>query len=141
MNQSAALAGLLRDRNSDFRAVRKAQFQGSPMLIVCSGAFGRSAVAVSDRRLLRARLDFDSQVLYSRTASSASRWRRIASAPNQQFLDANSYSAFIGGFFDNTGRGREMQMTDVDRRAKEGPFRKLTVSRHFNAALCNYRFT
>ena len=78
----AALADILRDRNSHLRIVRKAKFEDSPMIIVCSRAIGRSAIAVSGRRLLRARLDFNGQVSDSGTASSASRWRRIASLPN-----------------------------------------------------------
>jgi hypothetical protein len=110
------------------------------MIIVCNRAIGRSAVAVGGRRLLRARLDFNGQVSDSGTASSASRWRRIASVPNQQFFDANRNSAFIGGFLDGTHRSREMQMSDVNRRAKESRFRKRTVRRHVNAALCDQGF-
>ena len=110
------------------------------MIIVGSRAIGRSAVAVSAHRLLRARRDRNGQVSDSGTASSARRWRRLASLPNQRFLDANGYRACIRGCLDGTHRCRELQMSDVDRRAEKSCFRKRTVRRHVNAAFCDHGF-
>ena len=135
-----ALADILGERNSHLCIERKAKCEDSPMIIVYCRAIGGSAIAVSGRRLLRARLDFNGQVSDSGTASTAGRWRPIASLPNQRFLDANRNSAFIGGFLDGAHRGRKVQMSEVDRRAKKRRFRKRTVRRRVNAPLCDHGF-